>query len=1777
MSTRPVPVRIVRSTLAILVMLAFLGASSASAQVGNGTIRAIKGGDRVVGDTGNRTYASPVAGAGFEYTTSEADATNPASGGWTAFPGLTGVDGTATVSVPPGTYFVRERTVPTEFGNFGPVQSLSYDPNSSVPSDAEPYVAKVIVTAGQVTEAFPNRSPSSDTDNWNSTSAGSTGSPFINVRDNEAFPNSCGINILLVLDRSGSIGPFRETYRDAARAFVNALDGTPTQIGILSFSAGDNGVNSYQDGSGSAAFTHSPLDLSVAGNATTLNSTIDSVYTAPSGGTNWDRALQKSADAKGFVNNGATGQTTNADVVVFITDGNPTARSTDGSDTGSNVDLIDLTAGMSSANLVKNQSARALAGSKLKLYALGVGSGVTPDNLKAVSGPVVGEDYETPTVAELTAKLRELAARTCGARIFVRKRLAGNPANQADWGYSATTTGGMISYLDGNPRTHATSSGTIETGVILTQLPAEGREVTVTEDSTGQPLDEFNLDSVTCSSDSYDGAPVTPVANTAMGVSLAVQRGSALYCTFTNSRKLPQLTLSKTPNNQTINAGEDAEFSIVVANTGTGTARDVVLTDTLPTDGTWTISEDPGGCSIAAGVLTCDFGDLGAGATRTVKIKTATTFAQCTVYNNDASVASSTEGGVDDNGNVITCLRPNLTIVKTPDNGTINAGEDAEFTIVIGNTGDGVAKNVTLSDQLPAPGVGGWIVSQQPSQGTCSIDASNLLTCAGLGDLAKDQTRTIKVRTGTSNDACTVYDNPIATADGSNSPPVSDGGSITCLRDATVTVVKDAQPDAAQDFDFTTTGAGLSDFSLDDDADATLPSSRTFTFSGSDAGAKTITESAVAGWSNTSVVCSEGLVDGSTATLQVDPGDDITCTYVNKRAAKLTIVKDAQPDGSRDFDYTTTGAGLSDFSLDDDADPALSNTKVFTVEGNQLGEKSVTEQAAAGWSLADLTCSKGTVDGATVTVDLAAGDDVTCTYVNKKDATVRIIKDAVPNDAQDFAYTTTGAGLSDFSLDDDANATLSNTKVFTVSGADFGSKSITESARAGWDLTALECSQGDESLATRTATLAVDPGDVITCTFTNTKRGSVSVEKTEGRSSDLQRDWVFELSGNGIAPVTSSTAGGNPIQFGNLRPGTYTLCEVDMPIEWHSSLEQAPHNGTRTEDDATNTARVCIVIDIAAGESASFEVDNVRPGIELDKTVRRLPDGSFAKETSAHVGDTVVYRFVVTNAGVGELSVVLEELAPDRCDSAPTGPTGDTDGDQKLDVGENWVYRCTHVVTAQDPDPLPNTARVTGTDEQGNSDTDDSSAEVDVLHPDIAVDKKVRVLGTGEFVDSGLRAHVGDTLEYRFVVTDGESDTPIVDVQFSDPRCDAGTVEGPVKSGGDADASLEDGEAWTYTCTHVVTEQDPNPLPNTATVTGEDELGEEVEDDDSTSVEILKPGTLVVKEGNQFAYPGDTVTFTFAVTNNGNTPLSDVSVTDDRCAPVTGPTEKLDGDQDDLLEVGEKWMFTCSKQIPADHVIGSENPIRNVAVATGKDPLGRTVQATDDHNVTVLHPAIDIEKTGPATALVGTALAYTLTVTNPGDVPFAAQEIGVTDPRCEQPPAGPNTGADATPSQLDPGDIWTYTCTAQTTGQPAGTFVNTATVTGRDFNGRTVTDTDDFPTELEAQAVLPEQVVPGTSRLSGPSGCVRRPFNATVRGSRIARVTFFRDGKRIKTITAKPGQVTFKVRVRPSQRRGVHRVTARVVFETGSGTQARTLRLSYQRCARQVVRPRFTG
>jgi hypothetical protein len=71
-------------------------------------------------------------------------------------------------------------------------------------------------------------------------------------------------------------------------------------------------------------------------------------------------------------------------------------------------------------------------------------------------------------------------------------------------------------------------------------------------------------------------------------------------------------------------------------------------------------------------------------------------------------------------------------------------------------------------------------------------------------------------------------------------------------------------------------------------------------------------------------------------------------------------------------------------------------------------------------------------------------------------------------------------------------------------------------------------------------------------------------------------------------------------------------------------------------------------------------------------------------------------------------------------------------------------------------------------------------------------------------------------------------------------------------------------------------------------------------------------------------------------------------------------------------------------------------------------------------------------------------------------------------------------------------------------------------------------------------------------------------------------VAFYVDGKLVKRFTA--NRSSYSIKVRPGRMGiGRHRIVARVKFLAASGTDARNLPLTFRRCARQVVTPRFTG
>ena len=75
-----------------------------------------------------------------------------------------------------------------------------------------------------------------------------------------------------------------------------------------------------------------------------------------------------------------------------------------------------------------------------------------------------------------------------------------------------------------------------------------------------------------------------------------------------------------------------------------------------------------------------------------------------TVTGDDASGADESGDGpyADTDDAATTLLVPELAVTKLPDNGAAVAGEDAQWTIEIENTGTGTARDVEVTDTLPA-------------------------------------------------------------------------------------------------------------------------------------------------------------------------------------------------------------------------------------------------------------------------------------------------------------------------------------------------------------------------------------------------------------------------------------------------------------------------------------------------------------------------------------------------------------------------------------------------------------------------------------------------------------------------------------------------------------------------------------------------------------------------------------------------------------------------------------------------------------------------------------------------------------------------------------------------------------------------------------------------------------------------------------------------------------------------------------------------------------------
>jgi large repetitive protein len=453
-------------------------------------------------------------------------------------------------------------------------------------------------------------------------------------------------------------------------------------------------------------------------------------------------------------------------------------------------------------------------------------------------------------------------------------------------------------------------------------------------------------------------------------------------------------------------------------------------------------------------------------------------------------------------------------------------------------------------------------------------------------------------------------------------------------------------------------------------------------------------------------------------------------------------------------------------------------------------------------------------------------------------------------------------------------------------------------------------------------------------------------------------------------------------------------------------------------------------------------------GIDIAKRTNGA-DAPAAPGPHVPVGDPVTWTYVVTNTG----NVALSGISVTDSDAGvtPVFQSGDTDLDGDLDVTETWTYSAAGTATAGQ---YHNTGEVTGTPPVGPDVGDSDDSHYYGVDARITVEKATN----GQDADTapGPYVPVGDPVTWTYTVTNpgnvALTAVTVVDDQGVTPVYQSGDT--------DTDGALDPAETWTYTATGTAT---AGQYANTATATGTPPVGPDVTDTDDSHYHGSDARIVVEKSTNgqdadtapgPLVPVGDTVTWTYEVTNPGNVALTSVSVVDDQGVTVSFVGGDTDGDG--ALDPAETWSYDAFGAATAGQYA-------NTATATGTPPVGPDVTDTDDSHYYGVDPEIVVEKStngsdadtapGPY-VLVGDPVTWTYVVTNPGNVPLTS--ITVVDNQGLTPIY--QSGDTNTDGALDPAETWTYTATGTAT---AGQYANTATATGTPPVGPDVTDTDD--------------------------------------------------------------------------------------------------------------------
>ncbi|WP_341953160.1 AraC family transcriptional regulator [Salinibacterium sp. TMP30] len=494
-------------------------------------------------------------------------------------------------------------------------------------------------------------------------------------------------------------------------------------------------------------------------------------------------------------------------------------------------------------------------------------------------------------------------------------------------------------------------------------------------------------------------------------------------------------------------------------------------------------------------------------------------------------------------------------------------------------------------------------------------------------------------------------------------------------------------------------------------------------------------------------------------------------------------------------------------------------------------------------------------------------------------------------------------------------------------------------------------------------------GDTIQYTLTVTNNGNVTLY--DGRLLD-------PLPGLSVPVITwpdPAKPGEVPVGEAVVGVATYQLTQEDVDRGFISNI---------ADMSAETPDRVLVV-------ETSNEV--------IVPTVLAAPSITVTKvgtpRASAEVGDTIDYEFQILNSGNVTLdTVTLSDPLPDLSGLAIVWPTPASPN--VLAPGEVATASATYVVTQADVDAgsIINIASAEGSDPDDTAVTDDSEPNT---VPTESIRATVELTKSGVLADPA-RADEGDIVNWSYELAN-TSNVTLTAVEIVDALP---AISGITYGWPGAPGILEPGQSVTATATSVLTQPriDSGSVASEATGSGTPPRGGDVSDTASAAVVLAQqPAMAVTKSGalNGVGNTGDTIDYSFGITNTGNVTLTLIDLVD-AFAGVSAPAFSWPGTPG-TLQPGQTVTATADYTITQTDV--DRGSVSNIATASGKPPLSDTISvstAVTETAVASANPALLLTKssTTGASASVGDIVTYSFELLNDGNVTI--DQISFADP-----------------------------------------------------------------------------------------------------------------------------------------------------------------------------------